>query len=98
MQKPQPPDPERFPPDMIDLPGWRPTDAIVAILFVVLGIVAIATLCGSFARFRVGISDSHNCPDSTDTVSRSLAFLIRFSASSHGPLLSPGRCAATAQS
>jgi DNA/RNA endonuclease G (NUC1) len=30
---------------MIDLPGWRQTDAVVAIVFVVLGIVAIAALC-----------------------------------------------------
>lgn len=48
MQKPEPPDPERFPPDIIDLPNWRPVIGD-ELKFVMLSAIVLAILAAMFS-------------------------------------------------
>jgi DNA/RNA endonuclease G (NUC1) len=48
MQKPEPPDPEQFPPDIIDLPGWRPVVGD-ELMFVMWSAVVLAMLAAMFS-------------------------------------------------
>jgi len=47
MQKPERPDPERFPPEMIDLPGWRPviSDELKFVMWSAVVLAILAAMC-----------------------------------------------------
>lgn len=47
MPKPEPPDPERFPPDMIDVPGWRPVigEEFKFVMWSAIVLVILAVMC-----------------------------------------------------